>query len=427
MTLPAPDLRLLAWQGPFPPCETCARTPNRRCVTSSGALTTPHSSRLKWAVGYDARQSEVDALNAQTTTLLAERESAVQAATEAGQRTGATSRQPEVDALKADLQQASLEVTGLTDQVRVLTRDLAATRAERDTLTKRVAELEKATAPTPPVPPKAKTLFGAGGGNKDRTGDGISLDRRYYGAGDVDKAVADVKRNSAAGITSWVSFKAPFSWVDMTAGKGDAWFDGLAAKLVALGTVVWLSIHHEPEGDADEDDWRTMQDRLSRRVPGGIGGPIKYILTTTGWSQEYNPNRVADEVDWETNLFPFGAPIYAIAYDAPYNVYGYVWANGTKTTEMNTGWTDPNSYVDKLAARAASLGVKAAIGEMGYSDEAFAKDRTWLAKVFDRAIEKGLIGVAYFDTPLNSKRSWTLGAAGSAKRAYFNELVAARR
>jgi hypothetical protein len=63
---------------------------------------------------------------------------------------------------------------------------------------------------------------------------------------------------------------------------------------------------------------------------------------------------------------------------------------------------------------------------MGYSNEAFAKDKTWLAKVFDRAIEKGLLGVCYFDTTLNSSKSWTLGAAGSAKRAYFNELVKAR-
>ena len=91
---------------------------------------------------------------------------------------------------------------------------------------------------------------------------------------------------------------------------------------------------------------------------------------------------------------------------------------------METGWTEGSVYVDKLAARAASYGVKAGIGEYGFSDEAFAKDKTWLDRFVASAKAKKLAGIAYFDTPLNSARSWYLGTATSAKRAYFNQVMA---
>jgi hypothetical protein len=151
-----------------------------------------------------------------------------------------------------------------------------------------------------------------------------------------------------------------------------------------------------------------MQDRLSRMVPGGKAGDIKFWLIVTGWHQE---NGTTAAYKWDV-LYPTGAPIYGIAYDYPYLQYGYEWENGQKTSRMNT-----------LAARAASYGVEAAIGEYGYSDEAFAKDRAWLDRFITSARGKKLLAVAYFDTQLNSVRSWWLGPADSAKRAYFNAVM----
>ncbi len=264
-------------------------------------------------------------------------------------------------------------------------------------------------------------LMGAGGGNVDRTTTGVDIDRWYGASGDIDKAITRAKANQAAGVRTWLSFKLPYTWAQMASGTGDAWAKAVFAKLDALNFQVWVAFHHEPEGDGVTSDWRKMQDRLSRMVPGGIAGDIKFWLIVTGWTQEFNPSDTANQ--WST-LYPTGAPIYGIAYDAPYLKYGYEWVNGVKTTTMDTGWTEASVYVDKLAARAASLGVKAGIGEYGFSDEAFAKDKTWLDRFIASAKAKKLLGVSYFDTQYNSKRSWYLGAANSPKRAYFNAVMA---
>jgi hypothetical protein len=89
----------------------------------------------------------------------------------------------------------------------------------------------------------------------------------------------------------------------------------------------------------------------------------------------------------------------------PYLAYGYKWAAGVKSTTMDNGWTEASVYIDKLAARAASLGVKAGIGEYGFSDEAFAKDKTWLDRFVASAKAKKLLAVSYFDTQYNSAKS----------------------
>ncbi len=217
-----------------------------------------------------------------------------------------------------------------------------------------------------------------------------------------------------------MSFKLPHNWTQMADGAGDAWAKDLFARLDALNFEVWVAFHHEPEGDGDTNEWRRMQDRLSRLVPGGTGGDIKFWLIVTGWTQEFNPSDNANQ--WST-LFPTGAPIYGIAYDNPYLKYGYKWSGGAKTTTMETGWTEGSVYVQKLAARAKSYGVHAAIGEYGYSDEAFAKDKQWLDRSIESAKANHLLGVAYFDTQLNSSKSWWLGPADSAKRAYFNSVM----
>ena len=94
---------------------------------------------------------------------------------------------------------------------------------------------------------------------------------------------------------------------------------------------------------------------------------------------------------------------------------------------MDTGWTEGSVYVEKLAARAKSLGVHAGIGEYGFSDEAFAKDKQWLDRFIESAKANHLLGVAYFDTQYNSKKSWWLGPADSAKRAYFNSVMSRLR
>lgn len=342
----------------------------------------------------------------------------------------------------------TLELASVVDTNIQIIKQLTQERADA---TNKAAEAERkyedhmttvhpVTPPTPPVPAKFKTMFGLGGGNVVRSG--IAIDRRYYSSGDLAKLIKDSTANETKGIVSWNSMKMPYAWPEMSKGAGDDWANTVfKAEIEAMKPkiddaddvdIMYKSIHHEPEGDGDEDDWRITQDRIAH-ILNKLDPDmkiIKYWLTTTGWGQEFDAQRVPNEVDWETNLFPHGAPIYGIAYDAPYQKYGYEWLNGTKTATLDKTWTNPVTYIDALAKRGVQFNCEVAVGEWGYSDEAFAKDKTWALQVMDRCAVnpyKQLRAATYFDTPLNSKRSWYLGAADSQKRKYMQALMDNRR
>ena len=423
MTLDLAALRLLSWQGPFDPCATCGQTVGHRCRTSSNALTTPHAPRLAEAKGYDARQPEVDELQRG----IDQRDQAITAANDS-LRTAAENAATLTDQLKTARLGAAL-VPGLQQQV----ADLLA----------KIADLEKpapapapeptptpAPVPTPtptPTPAKRRLLVGTGGGNSDRTKQPIDIDRRYYGGSDADiaKHVAAAKANHAAGILTWATFKLPTSWADAVAGKADAWFDKLTAACRGLGFEVWIDLHHEPEGDGDGKLWRQFQARFANRLGDGATGPVKFLLCFTGYSEEYGAAGGPSSLDvlWPSEA---ASKVYAIAYDNPYLRYGVPLTGGA----LDTTWSEAaTSYVKRLAARARAFGVKAAIGEWGYSDEAFAKDPAWLDRALAAMAAESdvLVAACYFDSKLNSTRSWALGAAGSPKWARFERAATAIR
>lgn len=320
-----------------------------------------------------------------------------------------------VAGMSSDLATANAQVTALDVQVSMLNQDKAGLLARIKDLEAQLPAPTPDPTPTPtPTPtPVAKTLFGTGGGNTDRTKEKMGIDRRYYNSTQTASCLTATKANAAAGIITWSTFKVPGDdWAGAAAGKYDAWFNDLMAKLKALNTEVWVDVHHEPEGDGDLTMWTKMQDHYSRLVP--AGSKIKYWLCVTGYQEEYS------DTAWWDKYYPKGAPIYGIAYDNPYLKYGVPLSGGALVTTWSEGKT---SYIDKLVARAKKYGVKAAIGEMGYSNEAFAKDKGWLERAFQACVDGKLEGVCYFDSILNSSRSWALGAKGTAKRDYFDATV----
>lgn len=392
------EKRLLAWQGPFEPCTTCGRGQNRRCISSSGTQVWPHKPRMDQVAGWLARQAEIDGLNRNLGDVDRQLEDALSEA--AGHREHARVAEEARDI-------AQRRVAELEGSLRAALANWADVTGELGELAAEYAEH---------MTTHQRTLFGAGGGNKDRTKDGIDIDRWYGGQGDVDKAITRAKANHAAGIRTWLSFKLPFSWAEMAAGKGDAWVKALYSKLEALNFEVWVAFHHEPEGEQSPAAWRAMQDRLSRMVP---SERIKFWLIVTGWHQEFS-----DAATWRWDaLFPTGAPIHGIAYDQPYLKYG----RHLKTGVFDDTWNEGSVYVLKLAARAKALGVRAGIAECGYSDEAFDKDPAWLDRFLAACQANGLEAVTYFDSVLNSAKSWTLGAADSAKRRHFTAAIETAR
>lgn len=286
MTLPLAELRTLAWRQ-FD-CNSCNEPVGRRCVTTSGTRTTPHKSRLDLARGWDARQSELDTLQHaldQSDALLTAANDGLRAITS------------ERDLLKADLQRVNIELSGVRDQVRTLTRDLAATVSERDVLRVRVFELEH-----PPTPePGHKTFFGAcpekpGGtslaaqaGVVSKWGKGAAVRQFFGGISQV------APRHPDAGIVhaSWKEYNR----ANLTAAK-------VKAALVNLREGDVVEVGHESDNDGLTGAALTERyavKNLFHDLVKEVRPDLLVSLTLVGYSFDPKSGKVAALEQWVQN------------------------------------------------------------------------------------------------------------------------------
>jgi hypothetical protein len=388
------ELATLAWRGPFEPCTTCQQTQNHRCLTRTGARTSPHKPRLDNARGWVARQPDLDALTAQVSNL-----ATVVDSTEAALRLRTTER----DDLRIELQRATLEAAGLAEEVGRVAGDLTLMQWERDLFEARAADIaaELAAHMATHEPPAPTLLVGAAvGGNSDPApletalGRPLGLRRTYWSAAEPAQGARMAGIDQAAGRTPFISFKCPYPWVDMAAGKGDKWAVDIATRLNALPGLTWLVIHHEPEGDqADPDAWVETQRRL---LPILASPKIRTGICLTGYPQvrpEVYNNAYTFERMWPGDMAQF------LAVDI-YQRYG--------TTDAGLKWTPLDEFYGKVAAFAASVGVPWGTGETGVTDEAFAIDPQEMNELFATHREHGAEFLCYFNSSLNSKGSWPL-------------------
>jgi hypothetical protein len=240
----------------------------------------------------------------------------------------------------------------------------------------------------------------------------LGVRRTYWAADQVRDAVAVSKEDIASHRIPWISFKLPYSWADMAAGRGDAWVRDLAKRLSALDGPVWVAFHHEPEGDGDIADWTSMQEHLAPIVR-GTARNVAYSAILTGLHQvEEDPRYGLDAVWPDTKV--------DIAGFDPYNWYG---------TETSEGVADTNEidmkkfYFDPISRWARSKGLAWAVAETGYTDAAHAVDPTWLPRTFAQLGADDGIAMAYFNSPLNSERTWTWVLDSPGKKAAFADAL----
>lgn len=283
-------------------------------------------------------------------------------------------------------------------------------------------------APAPKPAPQPSTssnlpLLGVGGGNTDPSylekspAGKLGVRRLYYHLpGGQAGAIAAIKADLAAGRTPWVSFKLDnITWARAKNGAADNAIKSFNAELVKLNLTkdVWVSIHHEPEGDqSNTADYRAMQDRLIPLISAN-STHIKTWIILTGWHEVFGSDSFA-------NYWPTKAKPYGIAID-PYNWYG---------TEGKTTWDELKIYYAKTKAFADSKGVKWGIAEFGIDNDGTnnkSKDGAhWIERAYKDAVAAGgCAALAYFDTNLNnpSGGDWRL-SSNSAKQADFLKALA---
>jgi hypothetical protein len=271
------------------------------------------------------------------------------------------------------------------------------------------------TSPPPPsgcvgnqmgLPAAGKAYLGSavgGTSNQDQReaalGETLPINRNYFSGHQVDRAVNVARDDLAAGRLPWISFKLPYSWAAMASGQGDAWTASVVDKLAALNGPVWLAFHHEPEGDGPIKDWTAMQRHLASIVHARSNN-VAYTVIYTSWDAfggdpQYQLN----------NTWPGDQYVDLLALDM-YNNYGAV-RNGVLGTRM----LDPMKYMGPVSQFAQAHGVRWGVAEMGYTRQASDVDPKWLHGAFNDLVAHGGVGLAYFDSSVNSVADWTLDYA----------------
>ncbi len=248
--------------------------------------------------------------------------------------------------------------------------------------------------------PTCGAYFGAVyGSNTDPTsweksmGKTLGVRRTYWGAGSAASAAKTAKADVAKKRVPWMSFKPPYSWSQMAAGKGDAWARDIATRMKSAGGPVWIAVGHEPENDGgDIQQWKAMQARLAP-IMRAAAPNLAYSIILMGYHQLYGNKKYSLAATWPNTK------IDVAGFDV-YEKYG---------TKGFTTWTDMDgAYFSKFQTWAKSKGVAWGLAETGYSDPAAKKWSGWMSQTYKHMVAHGGIAFSYFNTSLNSQANWTL-------------------
>lgn len=251
------------------------------------------------------------------------------------------------------------------------------------------------------VPSKGAYFGAAVGSNTDpsvfenEVGGKLGIRRTFYQANQVDNAVRNATTDLKNNRLPWISFKLPYSWKEMVAGKGDAWAKDLVAKLDALNGPVWVAFHHEPETEQNIADWTAMQKRLSPIVKNNSDN-IAFTTILMGYHQLYGEEQYSLENTW-----PGDGLVDVIGFD----VYNY--QDTVKNGKVRKA-SDMDAYFEHFEAFAKKHNVRWGIAETGLNNAAAGNSPEWMEETYQQIVKRGGVAMTYFNTHLNSTTSWEI-------------------
>jgi hypothetical protein len=233
--------------------------------------------------------------------------------------------------------------------------------------------------------------------------------RTYFQSSQVSAAVKTVKADLAAGRIPWISFKLPYGWKDMVAGKGDSWVKDIVTQLDAVNGPVWLAFHHEPEKDeADITRWTKMQERIGPMVRKSDN--VAFTVVLTGYHQIFGATEFRLD-----NIWP-NTTVDLAGFDI-YESYGTLSAGKLKLTAPALR----ANYFDTISAWAAKKGMEWGLAETGLSDRAATDYPSWMQQTYKELKATNAAAMAYFNTKLNDTATWELSTA--AEKADFKAAL----
>jgi hypothetical protein len=279
------------------------------------------------------------------------------------------------------------------------------------TVSAAAARLTNGCAVGPRGIPSCGAYFGAAyggntavGGWERSMGKKLGVHRTYWGASQVASAVKMAKIDAANNRVPWMSFKPPYSWKDMAAGKGNAWARNLALQLRAVRGPVWVAIHHEPEGDGDIQLWKRMQARLAP-IMRKAAPNLAYSIILMGYHEFHGAAKYRMSAIWPNTKIDI----------AGFDIYETYGAQGSTTWKMFNA-----NYFIPIQRWAKAKHVRWGLAETGYSDPAARKNTAWIPRVYRAMRAHGGIAMSYFNTNLNSSANWKLSLA--SKQSAFTRV-----
>lgn len=245
-----------------------------------------------------------------------------------------------------------------------------------------------------------------------RLGSTLALHRSYFtpDANETAQLVEQCRDDLANGRLPHVSTKTPGSWLDVAAGRHDAWLSAILEQLDRERGPVFFTLHHEPENDAggpgmQPADFVAMQ-RRAIRLAAEAAPQVTVVPILQHWT--FEPLRAGgpDPTAW-------------IVHEAA--VHGVDVYNAWSPTNGKQ-WRSLGSRVDEVLAWLGD--VPLAIGEYGCREDprnpGLAAD--WLQDAADYARTHGIVSMSYFNSGVHSPDG-TLELSGDTERAFADLLA----
>ena len=221
----------------------------------------------------------------------------------------------------------------------------------------------------------------------------LTLQRSYFDAGQTDELVRQVSEDHDAARLPVVSTKLPGTWAQVASGSHDAWLSDLLDRLGASTEPVMLSLHHEPEDDAGgpgmaPGDWVAVQQRA---ITAARGKEVTILPVLMAWT--FAPQSHRDPGQWWVD----GAAVMGIDYYNPWSP-----TNAAAWATFEDGMAPVRTYAGSVPLLVAEYGCRTPPDDP-------ARAGAWMRDAFEYAYRNDIVGMAYFDSSLNSPDgSWVL-------------------